>query len=113
MNALSTRSFAEAIGDTAWWGRLVENAVGGHFCNTLTPIENSLTYWRDGVHEADFVVARGLDVWAIEVKSGRSGKTAGLARFQTRYPQAKAMLVGGSGIPLEEFFSRDAGAWLV
>jgi predicted AAA+ superfamily ATPase len=113
VNALSTRSFAEAIGDTAWWGRLVENAVGAHFCNTLTPIENSLTYWRDGVHEVDFVVARGLDVWAIEVKSGRSGKTAGLARFQTRYPQAKALLVGGPGIPLEEFFSRDAGAWLV
>lgn len=113
VNALSTRSFAETIGDTIWWGRLVENAVGAHLCNTLTPMEHSLTYWRDGVHEVDFVVARGLDLWAIEVKSGRSGKMAGLVRFQTRYPDAKALMVGGPGIPLEDFFSRDAGMWLV
>jgi len=113
VNALSTRSFAETIGDTIWWGRLVENAVGAHLCNTLTPMEHAMTYWRDGTHEVDFVVARGLDLWAIEVKSGRSGKMAGLARFQTRYPEAKALLVGGPGIPLEDYFSRDAGAWLV
>lgn len=113
VNALSTRSFAASIGDTVWWGRLVENAVGAHLCNTLTPVEHSLTYWRDGVHEVDFVVARGLDVWAIEVKSGRSGRTAGLARFRARYPEAKALLVGGAGISLADFFSRDAGSWLV
>jgi hypothetical protein len=113
VNALSTRSFTDAIGDTSWWGRLVENAVGAHLCNTLTPVEHSVTYWRDRAHEVDFVVARGLDLWAIEVKSGGSGKTAGLARFQARYPEAKALLVGGPGIPLEDFLSRDAGAWLV
>ena len=113
VNALSTRSFAEALGDSIWWGRLVENAVGAHLCNGLPSVEYTLTYWRDGGHEVDFVVARGSDVWAIEVKSGRSGKAAGLTRFRQRYPEARALLVGGPGIPLAEFFSQDPQAWLV
>jgi uncharacterized protein len=113
VNALSTRSFAEALGDSIWWGRLVENAVGGYFCNGLPSVEYTLTYWRDGGQEVDFVVARGRDVWAIEVKSGRSGKTAGLSRFRQRYPEARALLVGGPGIPLAEFFGQDPQAWLV
>jgi len=113
VNALSTRSFADSFGDTVWWGRLVENAVGACLCNSLHSVEYTVTYWREGGHEVDFVVARGNDVWAIEVKSGRSGKTSGLTRFRTRYPEARVLLVGGQGIPLEEFFSRNAGSWLV
>jgi hypothetical protein len=59
------------------------------------------------------VIARGRDVWAIEVKSGRSGKASGLTRFCDRYPEARALLVGGQGIPLEAFFSKDPASWLV
>ncbi|HIJ88537.1 MAG TPA: ATP-binding protein [Desulfuromonadales bacterium] len=106
VNALSTRSFADSLADTVWWGRLVENAVGAHLCNSLTSVEYSVTYWREGDHEVDFVIARGRDIWAIEVKSGRSGKAAGLKRFRDRYPEAKTLLVGAQGIPLEEFFTK-------
>jgi uncharacterized protein len=113
VNALSTRSFADSLGDTIWWGRLVENAVGAHLCNSLNSVEYTLTYWREGDYEVDFVVAKGRDVWAIEAKSGRSGKATGLTRFRNRYPEARALLVGGSGIPLADFFSREAGLWLV
>jgi predicted AAA+ superfamily ATPase len=113
VNALSTRSFADSVKDSLWWGRLVENAVGACLCNNLQAVEYTLTYWREGNHEVDFVVARGRDVWGIEVKSGRSGKTAGMNRFRTRYPGAKALFVGGHGIPLEEFFSKDVHSWLV
>lgn len=112
VNALSTRSFSDSIGDTIWWGRLVENAVGAHLCNNLNSVEYSVSYWRDGDYEVDFVIAQGRDVWAIEVKSGRSGKTSGLSRFRARYPDAKVLLVGAQGIPLEEFFSRDVKSWL-
>lgn len=107
VNALSTRSFADSLADTVWWGRLVENAVGAHLCNSLTSVEYSVTYWRKGDHEVDFVIARGRDIWAIEVKSGRSGKAAGLTRFRNRYPEAQTLLVGAQGIPLEEFFSKN------
>jgi predicted AAA+ superfamily ATPase len=113
VNALSTRTFAESIGDKIWWGRLVENAVGAHLCNNLHSVEYTITYWREGNHEVDYVVARGRDVWAVEVKSGRSGKASGLTRFLTRYPKARALLVGGQGIPLETFFNKDAASWLV
>ena len=113
VNALSTRTFADTLGDAIWWGRLVENAVGAHLFNSLLAVEYEITYWREGNHEVDFVVARGRDIWAIEVKSGRSGKTSGLTRFRDRYPQARALLVGAQGIPLETFFNRDAGLWLV
>ncbi|WP_298268808.1 ATP-binding protein [Geobacter sp.] len=112
VNALSTKSFADSLGDTIWWGRLVENAVGAYLCN-LNSVEYMVTYWRDGDHEVDFVVTRGRDVWAIEVKSGRSGKSSGLARFRSRYPDARPLLVGGQGIPLPEFFGRDASLWFV
>lgn len=112
INALSTRLFAESLADPIWWGRLVENAVGAHLCACLNSVEYSLTYWRDGDHEVDFVISRGNHVWAIEVKSGRSGRTAGMERFRKRYPEAAVLMVGGQGIPLEEFFSRDARVWL-
>jgi predicted AAA+ superfamily ATPase len=113
VNALSTRTFADALSDTIWWGRLVENAVGAYLCNGLHSVEYEITYWRQGDHEADYVVARGRDVWAVEVKSGRSGKASGLVRFRERYPEARALLVGGQGIPLEAFFSKDSKSWLV
>lgn len=113
VNALSTRTFAESIGDKMWWGRLVENAVGAHLCNNLYSVEYSITYWREGNHEVDYVVARGRDVWAIEVKSGRSGKVSGLTRFLARHPKARSLLVGAQGIPLEKFFHREAASWLV
>jgi uncharacterized protein len=113
VNALSTRTFADALGDPIWWGRLVENAVGASLCNGLLSVEYEITYWREGNHEVDYVVARGRDIWAIEVKSGRSGKATGLTRFRERYPESKALLVGGQGIPLEAFFSKDPASWLV
>ena len=112
VNALSTRSFEEAAADGTWWGRIVENAVGGVFSNCLAPVEYSLTYWRDGPAEVDFVVSRGQKTTAIEVKSGRGGKTAGLSAFRKQYPKADALMIGASGIPLEEFFEQDPHSFL-
>ena len=53
ISALSTRRFSEALADTIWWGRLVENAVGAHLCNMLSPVTHTVTYWRDGRDEVD------------------------------------------------------------
>jgi uncharacterized protein len=61
----------------------------------------------------DYVVSHGRDIWAIEVKSGRSGKAQGLTRFRACYPNAKPLLIGAQGIPLEEFFSKPVKVWLV
>ena len=112
VNALSNRSFDESIADTNWWGRLVENAVGGYLLSTLPPADYTITYWRKGNHEVDFVIARGTKLWAIEVKSGRSGKTPGLETFRAQYPNARILVIGGNGIPLHEFFAAPADTWL-
>jgi predicted AAA+ superfamily ATPase len=111
INALNTKSLRASMGDEAWWGRLVENAVGAHLCNNLQGPEYGVTYWRDGAWEVDFVVTKGPEIWAIEVKSGKSGKMPGMAKFRLKYPQAKALVIGGAGIPLERFFSESAEAW--
>lgn len=111
VSAFCSHPYAEARRSGPWWGRLVENAVGLHLLNQLPRESYAVSYWRDGMQEVDFVVTRGKEVWALEVKSGRPGRNSGLERFRERYPRAKALLIGTGGIPLEEFFSRPAPDW--
>ena len=111
MNAFCGRRTAAARKDGAWWGRLVENAVGAHLLNGLHRASYRISYWRNGGEKVNFVVAHGSSVWAVEVKSGRPAKLSGLSAFRTRYPKAEALLVGSCGIPLAEFFARPAATW--
>jgi hypothetical protein len=111
VNAISLRSFEDAAGDTAWWGRLVENAVGAHLLNELPSTRFSVSYWRERDQEVDFVVTSGQAVWGLEVKSGRAGAASGAAAFRQRFPGARLLLIGESGIPLDEFFLRPAQEW--
>lgn len=106
INALSPLSFAETARDGAWRGRLVENAVGAHLLNHLFEPTWNITYWREGDKEVDYVVSRGTAVWALEVKSGRSGRQSGLDAFRARYPHSRALLIGMHGVPIEEFLAR-------
>jgi hypothetical protein len=57
--------------------------------------------------EVDFVLARGDDVMALEVKSGRMRSRSGLQEFRKEYPKARVMLIGGTGIPWQEFLGID------
>jgi len=111
VNAYALRGRKAAQADGAWWGRLVENAVGAHLLNGLNAPGWSVTYWRDGDYEVDYVVAHGTDLWALEVKSGRSGRLSGMSYFRERYPKAKVWLIGAEGVKLEEFFARPAAEW--
>lgn len=111
INAVSLLTFNQTFADSSRWGRLVENAVGAHLLNHLQGPMWSVTYWRDGANEVDFVVSHGTNTWALEVKSGRSNKTRGLPAFLERYPRAKALFVGDTGVALTDFFSRPAQEW--
>jgi predicted AAA+ superfamily ATPase len=93
--------------DPAWWGRLVENAVGAHLVNHLPAPEWGVTYWRQGNAEVDYVVERGRTLWGLEVKSGRPRPTPGLAAFRLAYRKAHTLIIGSDGIPLEEFLGSD------
>ena len=107
VNATSGLSRAETEAGGAWRGRLVENAVGAHLLNHLQGPEWTISYWRDGDAEVDFVVRRGARVWALEVKNGRPEKCPGMDAFRSRHHNAQAMLVGSGGMRLEEFFAAD------
>jgi uncharacterized protein len=109
MSAVLRVPLKDARGDADLLGRLVESAVGGH----LLGGDAELLYWRDGNREVDFVTRRGRSVTAIEVTSGaRKRALPGLDAFRTRYIRARPLLVGGQGIPLEEFLSTPAGRWV-
>jgi predicted AAA+ superfamily ATPase len=113
MTALAGRSPAEARQDAEFWGRLVESCVGAHLLNTSMGSDLTVSYWRDRNLEVDFVLHRGKTVVAIEVKSGRRRESlSGMEAFAKRFKPKRVLLVGGQGIPLEEFLSRPAEYWL-
>jgi len=106
-NALGLRSFETARSQPEVWGRLVENAVGGHLLNHLQGLSYEVTYWRHRNDEVDYVVRSAGNLCAIEVKSGRPGALTGMAAFKKAHPDSRTLLVGTGGMPLEEFFARD------
>ena len=113
MTAQSGLSLADARRDGAFWGRLVESAVGGHLANAAAAGICEVFYWRERSHEVDFVVRAGKTVTAIEVKSGRTRDSfPGFAAFGAAFPRARKLLVGRDGIAVEEFLERPVEHWV-
>jgi predicted AAA+ superfamily ATPase len=113
MTAQSGLDPEEARADPEFWGRLVESAVGAHLANAAASGECELFYWRDRNREVDFVARAGRRLAAVEVKSGRRRDTlAGTAAFAAAFKPSRKLLVGGDGIPLEEFLAKPPAHWL-
>jgi predicted AAA+ superfamily ATPase len=113
LSAQSGLTPAEAGADHEFWGRLTESAVGAHLANAAARGICELFYWREGNREVDFVLRAGRVVVAIEVKSGRSPVALpGLAVFGETFKVKRSLLVGGDGIPVDEFLSRPVADWL-
>lgn len=112
MTATGGRGFAEAQRDRGFWARLVESAVGAHLLNGVVGTSTEVFYWRDRGHEVDFVLRRERRLTAIEVKSGRRRESLpGLKAFSSTFKPTRVLLVGGDGIPLEEFFLTPIEQW--
>ena len=58
--------------------------------------------------EVDFVLKKGEGLAALEVKSADADSVSGMKEFKAKYTRAKPYLIGGQGMPLEEFFSHAA-----
>lgn len=113
MSAVSEMSFEDAKNDRQFWGRVVESAVGSHLLNSLASESAEVYYWRERSSEVDFIVKIGKKMYALEVKSGRKRESfSGAALFVKSFKPDKILLVGGDGIPLEEFFSKPLLSWL-
>lgn len=113
ITAQSGLSMNEARHDADCWGRLVESCVGAHLLNSTMGSDIVVSYWRDRNLEVDFVLHRGKTVVGIEVKSGRRRESmSGMEAFAKLFKPRRVLLVGGQGIPLEEFLSQPAEYWL-
>lgn len=103
VSAQSDYSFDEAIGNPAVWGRLVESAIGAHLLNHSITDDFTLSYWREGDEEVDFVLEQKQLIIGIEVKSGVAQKTSGMASFKKKFNPDKVLLVGNMGLTWQEF----------
>lgn len=113
LTAQSGLSPAEARDDHEFMGRLTESTVGAHLANAAASGICELFYWREGNREVDFVVRSGKTVVPIEVKSSRGAASLpGLGLFAEHFRTTRSLLIGGDGIPLEEFLLRPVGDWL-
>src|SRR5207247_11455289 len=103
MTAPSGMVFSEARRDRAFWGRLVESAVGAHLANAAAAGGCKVFYWRDRNAEVDFVVRAGKSITAIEVKSGRARDGfSGLTAFGAAVPKARKLVVGADAVSVDD-----------
>lgn len=113
MTAQSGLTLKEARADREFWGRLTESAVGAHLANAAAAGTCVLFYWRERDKEVDFIARAGRSLTAIEVKSGRTRHAqTGLAVFAEAFKPKRKLLIGGDGIPVEEFLARPVEHWL-
>jgi len=113
MSALSQRRLKEVRQDGEAWGRWVETAVGATLLNGIMGTGTQLFYWQGKNREVDFVLSRGKDIVAIEVKSGRKkDNLPGIEAFSRQFTIKRKLLVGGHGIPLENFFLTPPEQWI-
>lgn len=113
MSAPEGLTLQEARETRELWGRLVESAIGAHLVNGAAGGAFELAYWRERGLEVDFVARLGRKVIAIEVKSGRASTAMpGMKAFKEAFHPRRTLLVGGDGIPIEEFLRRPAEDWI-
>lgn len=83
-------------------GHLIETAVGAYLMAKSKTDAFDLYWWREGDLEVDYVVKKGNQLTAIEVKSGRVSKS-GMGEFLKRNPLAKPVVVGDRNTSVEDF----------
>ncbi len=101
------RSFSKVRSQPERWGRWIESAIGAHLLNRSLEGGFQLYYWRHRNDEVDFVIESQDRSIGIEVKSGHSEKTKGMAAFQQQHDPCKMLMVGTKGIPWQEFLKID------
>ncbi len=107
INAITNKEYRETRNDPRLWGRLVENAAGAHLLNSFNDITCELYYWRKGNAEVDFVIQTPEKTWSVEIKSGKMKAPRGLEKFLALTKGAVPFIIGGTGMPIEEFFAAD------
>lgn len=112
ISAQSGKTYEEAREDPSFWGRLTESMVGAYLANAIRGTSIELFYWRERNQEVDFILKKGKSLVAIEVKSGfRRDALSGMDAFIKAHRPKHSLLVGNSGIPMEEFITTPILQW--
>lgn len=94
ISAMNNLTKSDVAADSAWQGRLVENAVGAKIQTAVEKQGGELFYWRERDREVDFVVQVGKNLLAIEVKSGEiEDRPSSLEYFLKKYSRAKGLVI--------------------
>jgi len=114
ISAQSGLSFAEATQDPAFWGRMVESAVGAYLINSARAEDFKIFYWRERGKEVDFIIQRGQKIIAIEVKSHfRQESLPGLSEFVHCFHPQSSLVIGGNNLSIDKFLSTPVSAWFL
>lgn len=103
LSAQNQKSFNEIVSDPIEWGRIVESSIGAHLINHSIQNDYSLFYWRDRGNEVDYVLEKGGQVIAIEVKSSYIKNKKGMAAFRQKFNPHKIYLIDNKALPWKEF----------
>lgn len=107
ISATSNKTFKEAKSDPVYWGRIFESVCGAFLINECRKYNYQLFYWRDRNDEVDFIIQHGEKIIAIEIKSGFKITYKGMSVFIKRFHPSKSLLVGITGVDIEDFLSMD------
>ncbi len=107
ISAQSNYTFQQYKQKPDFWGRMAESCVGSHLINCSLSSGINLYYWREGNFEVDYILEYNEKILAIEVNSGLENKTPGMNKFSAQYHPDKVLLVGPSGLSIQEFLSQD------
>ena len=91
--------------DSKEWGRFAKSSVGAHLINSGLKYRFNVYHWNNGNYKVDYVIEKGNDIIAIEVKSGKGSTNKGLSLFNDEFHPRGVYIVGINGIPIEQFLS--------
>ena len=91
------------IDNSADRGRLVESAVGAYLLARGREEDFAVHWWRQRGDEVDFILAKGQELTAIEVKNGKTKNLGGSFVFKQKYPKALSLTVGSANLSIEDF----------
>jgi len=112
MSAQSGKTFEQAQEDREFWGRLVESAIGAYLLNSSKGTQIEVFYWREKNEEVDFILKKGKDLVAIEVKSGaKKSSLSGLNSFKKAFNPKRTLLVGSNGENIDSFLQTPIETW--
>ncbi len=106
-SAYSQTDFKETKGNSALWGRRVEQAIGAYLLNQRHIHNFDLFYWRDGNNEVDFILRKNNKIIALEVKISNLKFHKGLNEFNKKYKIHKSLLINNESFSWIDFLNTD------